>query len=119
MTTITYTRHKRQNANMKDESHLLLQLEELAKVEPVGSMFYIEPNFNTTYANVMRAVITSNNRQRQGMMSKSTFKVESEIGKSIKVLKVRNEKEDLLLCEFTFSITNPETATSREGENTN
>lgn len=31
MTTITYTRHKRLNANLKDESHLLLQLEELAK----------------------------------------------------------------------------------------
>lgn len=110
-TTITYTRHKRLNANLKDESHLLLQLEDLAKVEPVGSMFYIEPNFNTTYGNVMQAVNNSNNRQRRGMMGKSTFRVESVTGKSIKVYKVRNENEDLLLCEFTFNkITAPEGA---------
>lgn len=111
MTTITFIRHKRQNSNLKDESYLLLQLEELARVQPVGSIFYNEPNFNTTYGNVMEVVNTSNNRQRKGMMSKSTFKVESEIGKSIKVLKIRNEKEDLLLCEFTFNkITAPEGA---------
>lgn len=117
-TTITFTRHKRLNASLKDESNLLLQLEELARVEPVDSIFYIEPSFNTTYGNVMQVVNTSNNRQRKGMMCKSTFKVESEIGKSIKVLKVRNEKADELLCEFTFHKSPPETATSGEGQNT-
>lgn len=116
MTTITFTRHKRLNAKLKDESHILLRLEELARVEPVGSMFYIEPNFNTTYYNVMQVVNESNNHQRNGMMMKSTFKVESEIGKSIKVMKIRNEKEDLLLCEFTFSKTTTETATGGEGD---